>query len=379
MGDSIFLGRIAGIRIGINWSVLLLSALLVWTLSQSVLPEALPDRSQALYVALALVAAVLFLASILLHELGHALQARRDDVPIDGITLWLLGGVARFKGGFPTAAAELRIAIAGPVVSAAIGGTFIGIAFIPGIPAEADAVVSYIGLINLLLLAFNMLPALPLDGGRVLRAAIWLRRGDFAAATRSATTVGRVIAMGLIGLGVADFVVFRDIGGLWLAFIGLFVMSAAGAEQRASLARASLAGLRVRDAMDPRPVAVNADATLGGLMDEVARLARRPVFPVVRHGVPVGIVSVDGISGVPREEWADERIAERMTPIAEAPVVAPEDDLLVALQRTSETTVGQALVMDHGALVGLFSPADVARELEARLARAGHNGRAAST
>jgi len=186
MSESIYLGRIAGIRIGVNWSVLVLSALLIWTLAVGVFPDTLPDRSQALYVTLGVVAAALFLLSILLHELGHALQARRDGVEIDGITLWLLGGVARFKGGFPSAGAELRIAIAGPAVSLTLGVVFIGAALVPTIPVEADAVLAYIGYINILLLVFNMLPALPLDGGRVLRALLWMRRGDFARATEIA-------------------------------------------------------------------------------------------------------------------------------------------------------------------------------------------------
>jgi Zn-dependent protease len=203
VNDSYSLGRVAGIRIGLHWSVLLLLGLLMWTLASGIFPETNPGLGDDVYFTMAVVAALAFFGSILLHELGHAVQATRDGVGIDGITLWLFGGVARFTGMFPSPGAEFRIAVAGPLVSLALGLGFVGIAWVPGLPEPVDAVCAWLGFINLALLVFNLLPALPLDGGRMLRAALWRWKGDLRTATRLAAAGGRLIAYGLIGLGIA--------------------------------------------------------------------------------------------------------------------------------------------------------------------------------
>lgn len=369
MNDSVSLGRIGGIHVGVNWSVLVLTALLVWTLASVIFPDSAPDLAPAAYLAMALLGAVLFLGSILLHELGHAVQARREGLPIDGITLWLFGGVARFRGGFPTAGAEFRIAIAGPLVSLALGAAFIGLAFVPVLPLPIAAVVGYIGSINLILLIFNMIPALPLDGGRVLRSAIWFFRGDFVMATRWSAMTGRVLAIGLIVLGVFMLVRLNSFGGAWLAVIGWFVFSAASSESRSSLARAALEGLRVRDLM-VRPMTAGADQTLGVFMDHVAWTARHSNYPVVeRSGAPIGMIALSEIVETPsqRREWV--RVRERMQPLSSVAVVGPDDDLLAAAEELGESTLGRALVVDDGVLVGLLTPADLERMLAARRSR----------
>jgi Zn-dependent protease len=191
MGDSFQLGRIAGVRIGLNWSWLVVFALIVWTLAANIFPHHNPGLGDGAYLAMAIAAALLFFASLLLHELGHALLARREGMEIEGITLWLFGGVAKFKGMFPSAGAEFRIAIAGPLVSLALGALFVLIAWVSALPDEIDGVAAWLGYINLLLLALNLLPALPLDGGRVLRSALWQARSDVAWATHVAAMTGR--------------------------------------------------------------------------------------------------------------------------------------------------------------------------------------------
>ena len=227
MNDSFPLGRIFGIKVGVNWSVLLLLAFFIWTLSSSWFPDSNPGLSDNTYFVMAVVTAFGFFGSILLHELGHAVQATRDGMKIDGITLWLFGGVARFTGMFPTAGAEFRIAVAGPLVSLGLGAGFLGITRIPGLPEPIDGVCAYLGATNILLLLFNLLPALPLDGGRILRAALWQWRGDVYSATRIAAAVSRVLAIGLIGLGFGMFVFGGgQFNGIWLAIIGWFVYQA---------------------------------------------------------------------------------------------------------------------------------------------------------
>src|SRR5215217_1681296 len=214
MGDSFELGRIAGIRIGVNWSWLVVFALIVWTLAATIFPDSNPGLSDGTYLAMAIVAAVLFFVSLLLHELGHALVARREGVEIEGITLWLFGGVAKFKSMFPSAGAEFRIATAGPLVSLAIGVFFVLVALVGDLPEAVDGVVGYLGYINLVLLVFNLIPALPLDGGRVLRSILWHTKGDFRWATNVAAEVARVFAYLFIGLGLAEVIFLSSFAGV---------------------------------------------------------------------------------------------------------------------------------------------------------------------
>jgi Zn-dependent protease len=282
VNGDLTLGRLGGVQIRINWSWLVVFALIVWSLAASVFPSQNPVLSEGAYLALALavVAALLFFASLLLHELGHAWQARREGVEIHGITLWLFGGVAQFKGAFPSAGAEFRIAIAGPLVTLALGVAFVVLA-LAGLPSALDGAAAWLGYINLTLLAFNLIPALPLDGGRVLRAALWRARGDLGWATRVAADIGRGFGYLFIGLGVFMFIVQGSFGGAWLAFIGWFLLQAATAEARYVATDQALAGLYVRDLMVRNPVMVDQDITVGRFMDEVASSRRFTTYPVV--------------------------------------------------------------------------------------------------
>jgi Zn-dependent protease len=236
--SSVRLGRIAGIEIGAHWSWLLVVALLVWSLADGVFPQTHPDLSPGTHLVMAVAAAILFFVSITLHELGHALQGRRDGIAIDGITLWVFGGVARLRGRIPSPGAELRVALAGPAVSLVLGVVLVAAALLAPLPDAVDGVTFWLGQINLTLLVFNLLPALPLDGGRVLRAVLWMRRRDYLSATRTAALFGRGIGQILIAGGVALAILVGDHGGLWLAFIGWFVVGAAEAELENALAGA---------------------------------------------------------------------------------------------------------------------------------------------
>ena len=232
MNPTFQLGSIAGIRISANWSWLIVFALITWSLASAVFPSQNPGFSDGEYIVMAVAAALLFFASLLLHELGHALQARREGVEIEGINLWLFGGVAQFKGSFPSAGAEFRIAIAGPLVSLALGVFFVLVAVFAGLPNAIDGVVAWLGYTNLILLAFNLLPALPLDGGRVLRSALWHFRGDLQWATSVASGIGRGFGFLLIALGLFMFIFEGAFSGAWLAFVGWFLLQAATAEAR---------------------------------------------------------------------------------------------------------------------------------------------------
>jgi Zn-dependent protease/CBS domain-containing protein len=365
LSGNISLGRIGGVEVRVNWSWLIVLALIVWTLADGVFPSQNPGLSGDTHLAMAVVAALLFFASILLHELGHAWEARREGLEVDGITLWLFGGVSQFKGGFPSAGAEFRIAIAGPLVSLILGVVFVLIA-IAGLPSAVDGVAAWLGYINLALLVFNLIPALPLDGGRVLRAALWQSRGDLGWATRVGTDIGRVFGYLFIGLGVAMFIFQGSFSGAWLAFIGWFLLQAATAEARYIATEAALHGLRVRDLMVRDPVTVDGNLTVGQFMDEVARSRRFTTYPVVDGGRPIGLLAFGSVAALPRSEWDSRRVREAMLPLERVPLLTEDETAIDALTALSSPTSNRGLVVENGHLAGLLSITDLTRALELR-------------
>ena len=368
LSGNISLGRIGGVEVRINWSWLVIFALIVWTLADGVFPSTNPGLSGNTHLAMAIVAALLFVVSILLHELGHAWEARREGLEVDGITLWLFGGVSQFKGGFPSAGAEFRIAIAGPLVSLVLGVVFVLIA-IAGLPSAVDGVAAWLGYINLALLVFNLIPALPLDGGRVLRAALWRSKGDLGWATRVGTDIGRVFGYLFIGLGLAMFIFQGSFSGAWLAFIGWFLLQAATAEARYIATEAALHGLRVRDLMVRDPVTVDGDLTVGQFMDEVARSRRFTTYPVVDGGRPIGLLAFGSVAALPRSEWDSRRVREAMLPLERVPLLTEDETAIDALTALSSPTSNRGLVVENGHLAGLLSITDLTRALELRRSR----------
>jgi Zn-dependent protease/CBS domain-containing protein len=368
LSGNISLGRIGGVEVRINWSWLVIFALIVWTLADGVFPSTNPGLSGNTHLAMAIVAALLFVVSILLHELGHAWEARREGLEVDGITLWLFGGVSQFKGGFPSAGAEFRIAIAGPLVSLVLGVVFVLIA-IAGLPSAVDGVAAWLGYINLALLVFNLIPALPLDGGRVLRAALWQSKGDLAWATRVGTDIGRVFGYLFIGLGLAMFIFQGSFSGAWLAFIGWFLLQAATAEARYIATEAALHGLRVRDLMVRDPVTVDGDLTVGQFMDEVARSRRFTTYPVVDRERPIGLLAFGSVAALPRSEWDSRRVREAMLPLERVPLLTEDETAIDALTALSSPTSNRGLVVENGHLAGLLSITDLTRALELRRSR----------
>jgi Zn-dependent protease len=365
MHASFSLGRWAGVEIGVNWSWIVIFGLICWSLAAVVFPDASPGLGDGAYVAMAAIAAVLFFASLLLHELGHAVVARREGMEIDGIVLWLFGGVAKFKGLFPSAGAELRIAVAGPLVSLVIGLSMLALASAP-LPEGVDAVAAWLGAINLILIAFNMLPALPLDGGRVFRALVWQRTGDFTRATRIAGATGRFFGQLMIGAGVLLLLMLGAPGGLWLALIGWFLTVAAGAEMRMATIASALGPLRVADAMAGRPITAPAGSSIAAFIEEGFSGSRHAAYPVLDGERVVGMVGFRDLSAVPSSDWNDTRIEAITRPRDEVLVLAPDANLGEATIELVQTELGRALVLDGDRLVGLLSMTDVSRLIELR-------------
>lgn len=240
MRDSVRLGKIAGIGVGLHWSIALIAGLFIITLAGTILPATVPGYATAAYLAVAVATTAAFLGSIVAHELGHSVVAENNGVGVAGITLFALGGVAKLESEPKTPGVAARVALAGPAVSVAIGVASIALGAILGAIGLSPIVVaglSWLGIVNLVMAVFNMLPALPLDGGRALQAFLWSRNGNQHEATISAATVGRYIGAALIAFGLWQFLAGG--GGLWTALIGWFIISSAKAE--ASHARRQMA------------------------------------------------------------------------------------------------------------------------------------------
>ncbi len=362
---SISFGRVQGIEIGANWSWFVVFGLIVWSLAAAVFPDARPGLGDGAYIAMAAIGAVLFFTSLVLHELGHAVVAKREGMEIAGITLWVFGGVAQFKGMFPSAWAEFRIAIAGPLVSVAIGLGCLALGEFAGLPAEADAVVDWLGAINLVLVAFNMLPALPLDGGRVLRSLLWQAMGDFTRATRYAGALGRAFGQAMIFGGALLLLLGGYAGGLWLALIGWFLTIAAAAELSLATIRGAFEGLRVRDAVVHDPACVPVARTLREFVDESFPLGRHAAYPVVDGDQVVGLLPFARVTGVPASKWPSTTVGDAMLPLAEAPTLDADEELAEAAMDLSGG-LGRALVTSNGGVIGMISITDVSRMLELR-------------
>ncbi len=368
--SSVTLLRVRGIPIGAHWTWLLVFALVVWSLSTALFPATYPGLEGSVYLAMGLTAALLVFASVLLHELGHALRALDEGVPIEGITLWLFGGVAKLRGTPPAPGSEFRVAIAGPVVTVLIAAVFGGLALIGDavdLPGSVQGVVDYLGRINLIILGFNLVPALPLDGGRVLRAWLWRRQQSFTAATRSAARAGQAFGAMLVAVGVLSLLGDRDLGGIWLAFIGWFLIQAAQGEATGAAMRDLLGGLHVREVMTTDPVAVPPDLQLGEFLD-LARNRRFSTYPVVEDGRLAGVISLRTVAAREGREQEERTVGDLMAPPQALTAVAPDDDLLAALSRLGDEA-GRAAVVEDGRLVGILSRSDVAHAVELAQAR----------
>jgi Zn-dependent protease/CBS domain-containing protein len=366
---SISLGRIAGIKVGINASVFLIVAILVAGLATGQLPAAFPGRSVVAYVIAAIVAAVLFLASLLAHELAHSLVARRNGIEVESIVLWLLGGVAQLRGEAKTPGADFRIAIVGPLTSLALAVVFglgaLGLTSL-GIGGLPFGVLAYLAATNATLAIFNLIPAAPLDGGRVLRAALWRWRGNRVTAAVSAARAGRIVGFILIALGVLQVVIGRGLGGIWLALIGWFVVSAATAEEQQARLGGRLAGVRAGQVMAARPIVLDGNLTVADFIAQVALTHQFSTYPLVdASGRLTGLVTLNRVRGVPPELRATTRLQDIACPPNEVPIAHPDDLLVDLLERMHGCADGRAVVVDDaGRVVGVVSASDVTRALE---------------
>lgn len=369
MRQDIRLGRLAGIQVDANWTVGLILVLIVWLLGESVLPGAVPGEPTATYWVLAFAAAALFLAALLGHELSHALVARRNGLTVRAITLWMIGGITELEGEPPDAGADLRIAVAGPATSAAAAAVFAGAAMAVGYadgPAVLTAALVWLALMNGLLAVFNMLPGAPLDGGRVLRAALWRHYRDRRRAEAAAARAGRFVGAAIIGIGAA--VLLWDIfDGLWLMLIGWFIISAAEAEVRAATATSALAGVRVADVMTADPQVAQGWITVQDFADRIAAWSRQDAFPVVDWGGSLaGVVVTEMLARIPPGERAGLRLDQAALAVPPTYLAAPEDPAGPLLTRRPLGGEVMAIVLAGGQVAGIVTVSDLRQAVRRR-------------
>ena len=367
MRQTFSLGRIGGIRIGVNWSVLLIVALLAYGLAAGQFPAEAPRRPVAEYVAAAILTAVAYIGSLLAHELAHSLVARRNGVKVEGITLWLLGGVSRLQGEFPDPGAEVRVAGAGPLTSLVLGAAFSLLAWLvhaSGTGGVAVAALAWLGGINLLLGVFNVIPAAPLDGGRLLQAVLWAITKDKLKAAMWSARSGQVFGWALIVVGAYLVLARRDYSWLWFVLLGWFLAGAATTENQQAVVQSRLRTVAVREIMTRDPVTVPASETVAQFLHDHLPWLRHSAFPVVADGQTVGLVTARRVNQVPVAERTRTTLGDVACPLAEVARATPDEPVADVLPRLNACSENRALVFTDDHLAGIVSAADISRALE---------------
>ncbi len=359
------LGRIAGFPVNVNWSVLVILWLFTWSLASTFLPATAPGYSAGAYWVAGACGATVLLASLLAHELAHAIVARRAGVKVLGVTLWIFGGVTRLGGQAKTPQTAFRIAVVGPGTSLLLAALFAGAAAgLRTLGAEhiIFEVARWLAMINALLGAFNLLPGAPLDGGQVLRAWLWRRYGDPARAAVGAARAGRTLAFVLIAFGLLEFLAGAMVAGVWLAFIGWFIFTAAHMDEAQVLTRNALSGVRVADAMTADPHTAPAWITVQDFIERYLLGDRHSAYPVKDHaGSVLGLVTLAQLRSVKPECRTTTVVGEIAVPMDQVTIATPDEPVTTLLERLASGHGNRALVVDRGCVVGIVTATDLTR------------------
>lgn len=377
-GNRWQLFRLRGIPISVDASWLVILALVTFSMAEGFPPlmaqfygEGAPALSPVTYWLMGLVTALAFFACVVLHELGHATVARARGMPIRGITLFLFGGVAELGDEPPTAATEFLMAVAGPLVSLVLGigfGTLAAVGHAQGWPPAVVLVLGALAGVNLVVLVFNLIPAFPLDGGRVLRSILWGATGNLRRATRWASLAGQAFAWLLIAWGLTQ--IFRGywFGGIWSGLIGMFLNNAARSSYRQVVIRQALQGERVRHFLNPQPIVVPASLDLRSWVEDYVYRYHRKLFPVVSaDGRLEGVITTQALAELPRAEWERHTVGDVMRRDLGPIAIAPDADAVDALARMQRTGASRLLVTEGDRLVGILSLKDLLRFLDLKL------------
>jgi len=367
MPGSLRLGKIAGIDIYAHLSWFIILVLLTWSLASGWFAQLFPGWATTTYWIVAFISALLLFGCVLVHELAHALVAQASGLTVRNITLFIFGGVAHVEEDMKRPGVEFRVAIAGPIASFLLAGVaFLLVLPLRGSGASAEAALDYLAVANFLLGAFNLLPGFPLDGGRVLRSIIWKATGNFKKSTHIASSVGQAFAYVFILLGIIGFFTGNFFNGLWVVFIGWFLLSAAQTASTQVELQSALQGVSVGQVMDPRPLVVPANISVQKLVD-------RYFLPLGLHSAPVtqgeylaGLITLSDIARVARERWSYTPVGHVMRGLQQVYVATSEQPLQEVFQMMDAQSINQVPVVEHRRLVGLLSREAIIRYLQVR-------------
>jgi Zn-dependent protease len=373
VNPSFRLGKIFGIEVGFNWSLIFIFALVAWMLATTILPIDAPGHPPLVYWAVAAAGAVLFYVCLLAHELSHALVARSHGVKVAGITLWLFGGVSRLEGEPTSARSEALIAGVGPLTSFVVAAIAFGLGLAASTAGNAliTDLFGWLTFVNVALGLFNLVPAFPLDGGRLLSSFLWWRSGSRQRGVHNAVRVGRVFAFLMIAAGVLELFLGEVVSGIWIAFLGWFLLSAAASEEAGANIRTLLRSVPVSAAMTSPVVTLPDWVTVEQFLESIAPNHSFTTYPIHEpSGNLTGVVRLSDLVRLPAGERAEKHLIDVARPIAEVPTTNPREDLSTLIYRVGLGIEQRVLVFDDGNLVGIVSPADVARVLTIKQSQA---------
>jgi Zn-dependent protease/predicted transcriptional regulator len=361
-GKRIKLFKLFGFEVSLDMSWLIIFVLITWTLAEGVFPNYYKNLSTMTYWLMGLTGALGLFLSIILHELSHSLVARKFDLPIKGITLFIFGGIAQMEEEPESPKAEFFMAIAGPLMSIFLGGVFYLI-YIQGqkigFPEPVNGIFGYLRLLNFVLAGFNLLPAFPLDGGRVFRAALWQVKNDLRWATKIASNTGSVFGFLFIAVGVFMFLRGAFITGIWWSLIGLFMRNASSSAYRRMQLTEILKGQKVKKFMKTNPVSVSSSLTLKELVEDYIYTHHYKMFPVLKDKKLIGCITTREVKNIPREEWQSTTVENAMNKCSPENTISPEDEAIEALKKIKKSGNSRLMVTENDKLIGIITLKDL--------------------
>jgi Zn-dependent protease/CBS domain-containing protein len=362
IGNGVKLTKILGIEIWVDYSWLVIFALVTWSLAGGFFPKEYPGLTSLAYWIMGAFAAILLFLCVLLHELSHSYVAQKSGIAVPRITLFIFGGVAQIAEDPKNPKIELNIAVAGPICSLLLALLFwiLSKSVLVSSNIQLLAIFEYLAFINIALAVFNLVPGFPLDGGRILRAYLWDRWGDMRKATHTVSRIGSGFGIGLIILGLINFFLGNFIGGIWLVFIGMFLNQASKSGYRMTLAKDALTGVKVRDIMTSKVTSVPASISLNELVNKYFHQFIFICFPVVNEeGELLGLVSLRQVKDVPKELWDQKTVGDIMMRNSDFNILSPDDDALRAVNLIMRNDLGRAPVVERRKLVGIITRRDI--------------------
>ncbi|KJS32530.1 MAG: peptidase M50 [Desulfatitalea sp. BRH_c12] len=363
--------RLSGFEVSIDLSWVILAVLITWSLSVGYFPLQFKDLSSQSYWIMGVTGALGLFASIILHEFAHSVVARRMGLPMRGITLFIFGGIAQMGDEPPNAKTEFWMAIAGPLASIALAISFYGVyaaGMAGGWPIAFNGVIGYLAFINIALAIFNLIPAYPLDGGRILRAILWHYKKNLRWATRVSASIGAGFGVFLILLGVIRVLYGNFIGGMWFFLIGMFLQGAARASYQQLVARKALEGEPLERFMTHDPVTLSPALPLDRLVDDYFYKYHFKMYPVVDpEGRLIGCIRLQDVRTIEKEKWASTSVKSLMRPCSQENTIEPQADAVQALARMNQNDVSRLMVVDKGQLTGIIALKDMLKFLSNKI------------